>query len=229
MFILLHFLRYLDERTKLKIVAVFAVILTIIGIGCSFSAWHDYRTLGTSPTKMTIEQAVPSPDSTPDEARWVNLTGITQRDCSEVFELQSNGKAFKQSFFVADYTSERIVYVTAKMKDGGCANFPQPASGILKKADSGLPDWLTKKGLHVPKSKYPLMELEVGGDASSARLDVYVGLALLLLGLSGCAVSLTKLSGSDNPSTGAKFYDPAQAPATGAIRQTPLAAQKPRA
>jgi hypothetical protein len=36
MFILLHFLRYLDERTKLKIVAVVAVILTIIGIGCSF-------------------------------------------------------------------------------------------------------------------------------------------------------------------------------------------------
>jgi hypothetical protein len=57
-----------------------------------------------------------------------------------------------------------------------------------------LPEWLRDKGMQVPPSSYQLMELEFGGDASSARFEVYMGLTVLLFGVICSIMSLSMLS-----------------------------------
>ena len=55
--------------------------------------------------------------------------------------------------------------------------------GILKKADSGLPAWLKDKGITVPASSYPLMEMSVGDGPADVRilLWTFAGLGLLAI------------------------------------------------
>jgi hypothetical protein len=49
-----------EKRHKLILIAVLAAFTICAGIGVSFSAWQDFRALGTNPISLTLEQAVPS-------------------------------------------------------------------------------------------------------------------------------------------------------------------------
>src|SRR6204780_3104080 len=123
------------------------------------------------------------------QPRWVRLTGLTEFSCLEV--LKEPGR---ERFFATDRSHQRVVLVTIKTRDGSCGPLPEPVSGILKKAGPSLPEWLRDKGMQVPPSSYQLMELEFGGDASSARFEVYMGLTVLLFGVICSIMSLSMLS-----------------------------------
>lgn len=172
-----------EKRHKLIALGVLAAFMTVVGIGYSFTAWQDFRTLGTSPKSMTLEEAVPSPDSTPSDARWVSLSGLTDFSCSQILKEHVGTSDLSDQFLGSDSTHRRLVLVKTRDMDHGCGSLSEPVSGILKKADSSLPDWLRKKGMTVPPSTYPLMEFEVAADTSGARMQVYFGFSTLLIGI----------------------------------------------
>jgi hypothetical protein len=156
------------------------IVLFVIGLGCTGSAWHDYRTLGTAPQELTAEQAVPSPDAVTDDARWVTLTGPLVFDCANSLDHTLNGTVMDRIFIASDSEKGRYFYVTLKHHQA-CESLAQPISGILKRADAGLPAWSKDKGFPIPDSKYPLMEFEVGAGPGTQRTLVYIGCSLALV------------------------------------------------
>src|SRR5664279_2998564 len=47
-----------------------------------------------------------------------------------------------------------------------------PVVGVLNKADSARPAWIRNKGLDVPISNYPLMEISVGEGPDDAKAEL---------------------------------------------------------
>jgi hypothetical protein len=169
-----------ELRRKSTIGIILGIVMFVIGLGCAGSAWHDYRTLGSSPLELTPEQAVPSPDSITDDARWVSITGPLVFDCSVSLIQKTNGYTIDRRFIASDTGKERYFFVILKHTEA-CENIPLPITGILKKGVPGLPAWCKEKGLPVPDSNYPLMEFEVGATPNSQRVQVYIGVALIFI------------------------------------------------
>jgi hypothetical protein len=136
------------------------LILLCIALGGFHAEYSDYRTLGRAPQEMTFEQAVPSPSDVPDGPRWVSLPGGLTPLCNHVLQEMTSGVPIGTRVLASD-TSQRWFYVRLK-GDVDCRAAASPMVGILQKADSGLPAWLKDKGISVPASSYPLMEISVG-------------------------------------------------------------------
>ena len=183
------------ERRKYLIIAILALFLGVAGIGVAYDGWSDYRTLGSAPVDMTLEQALPSPTATPEGARWVTLAGLTEFDCNNVLNEHVQGTVTHQQYFGTDDAKERFVFLKT---DGHtrCAQVPQYVTGILKKADPGLPAWLKDKGITVPDMKYPLMELDMNADPSQPRNQIYIGAGMFLFGLIGAILFFRRYSNS---------------------------------
>ena len=169
-----------EKRQKALAVSILGGVMFLVGIGCTVSAWQDYRTLGSSPQELTTEEAVPSMAEVAGDARWVSITSPLIFDCENYLEHTVNGIVEDRRFFASDSAKERYFYVNLK-KDMVCENLPHPLTGILKKADSGLAGWVEKKKMPVPVSKYPLMEFVVGAGPDSQRILLYTGIALMVI------------------------------------------------
>src|ERR1700743_491955 len=177
------------QRYRFVYVSVVSAAAILFGIFQLFSSWHDYRMLDNSPISLTIEQAMPSPESTPQEPRWVKLTGLTEAPCSQVIRDEGTLR-----YFVSDGLGQRWVLVTKLTGNGGCGPLVYPATGILKRADVASLYQLKTHNMQDPSSGYPLMEFEPGTDPSTLQLFGYYGLYLVVVGLTGLVFSLVKLS-----------------------------------
>ncbi|HMI50334.1 MAG TPA: hypothetical protein VK525_02400 [Candidatus Saccharimonadales bacterium] len=170
------------RQRKFIVLAVLGLFLMVAGIGVGYDGWRDYRTLGTAPVDMTLEQALPSPSTTPDDARWVILAGVTQFDCNSILNEHVGTTVTHQQYLATDEANERFIFLKT---DGHttCGQVPQYIPGILKKADPGLPAWLKDKGINLPTMKYPLLELEMNATPSSPKIQIYTGVGMFLFGL----------------------------------------------
>jgi len=157
-------------------------ILLCIAVGGFYAEYSDYQSLGKTPQELTIEQALPSPGAVPESARFVHLAGGLTPDCNQMLEETSNGDVIGTRVLASDATHERWFYVRLKGKTN-CTAASAPMVGILKKADSGLPAWLKAKGISVPASSYPLMEMSVDEGSGDVTLLLWIFGGMGILGL----------------------------------------------
>jgi hypothetical protein len=169
-------------RRNPKLGVGLGAILLGIAVGGFYAEYSDYKTLGKAPQDLTIEQALPSSGAVIEDARFVRLPGGLTPDCNQVLEEKSNGVVTGTRVLASDATGERWFYIRLH-GNTSCSAASGDMVGILKKADSGLPAWLKDKGITVPASSYPLMELSVGdGPADvSILLWTFAGLGLLAI------------------------------------------------
>ncbi len=176
--------------------------LTLLGIAAAgfLVEYNEYRSLGNDPQALTIEQAVPSPAAIPDNARWVRFTESLVPDCNLALQETSNGQTTGIRVLASDGSKQRWFYVRLQ-GNVNCDVANQPLTGILKKADPSLPAWLKDKGVIVPASTYPLMELSVGEDPGSVKLllGVFTGMGVLGLVIVVVFANLLKQSTARRP------------------------------
>jgi hypothetical protein len=158
------------------------VILLGIAAGGLATQYPEYKSLGKAPEALTAEQAVPSPDTVPDTSRWVSLPAGLKPDCKQIVHETSSGAVTGTRILASDESRQRWFYLRVR-GDVDCQTAAGPLVGILKKADSGLPAWLASKGMVVPTSPYPLMELSVDERPGGLALVLSGFLALGILGV----------------------------------------------
>lgn len=158
------------------------VILLCIAAGGFYAEYSDYQSLGKAPEELTIEQALPSSGAVSEGARFVHLAGGLIPDCNQMLEERSNGEVVGTRVFASDASHERWFYVRLKGKTN-CNAASAPMVGILKKADSGLPAWLKEKGITVPASSYPLMEMSVDEGPGDVAMLLWIFGGMGILGL----------------------------------------------
>jgi len=169
-------------RRNPKLGVGLGAILLCIAMGGFYAEYSDYKTLGKAPQDLTIEQAVPSSGAVIESARFVRLAGGLTPDCNQVLEEKSNGAVTGTRVLASDSTGQRWFYIRLH-GNTSCAAASGDMVGILKKADSGLPAWLKDKGITVPASSYPLMEMSVGDSPMDVEflLWTFAGLGLLAI------------------------------------------------
>jgi len=169
-------------RRNPKLGVGLGAILLCIAMGGFYAEYSDYKTLGKAPQDLTIEQAVPSSGAVIESARFVRLAGGLTPDCNQVLEEKSNGVVTGTRVLASDSTGQRWFYIRLH-GNTSCAAASGDMVGILKKADSGLPAWLKDKGITVPASSYPLMEMSVGDSPMDVEflLWTFAGLGLLAI------------------------------------------------
>jgi hypothetical protein len=160
-------------------------ILLVIAVGVFYVEYQDYRTLGESPRPMTIDAAIPPGGAGTDSARWVRLTDALEPDCTTVLDETSRGTVVGRRFLARDAGKQRWVYLRLH-GEVPCGAPMAGLEGILKQVDPGLPAWLKDKGVNVPASSFPFMELSVGDGPESIKLlfsacAAIVALALIIL------------------------------------------------
>ena len=169
-------------RRNPKLGVGLGAILLCIALGGFYAEYSDYMTLGKAPQDLTIEQAVPSSGAVTDGARFVRLAGGLTPDCNQVLEEKSNGVVTGTRVLASDSTGQRWFYIRLH-GNTSCAAASGDMVGILKKADSDLPAWLKDKGINVPASSYPLMEMSVGDGPADVEFLLWIFAGLGLLGL----------------------------------------------
>ena len=168
-------------RRNPKLGVGLGVILLCIAAGGLAAEYPEYKSLRKSPEDLTVEQAVPSPDAVPDVARWVSLPGGLEPDCAQILQESSNGAVTGTRMLASDPAHLRWFYLRLQ-GDVGCQAGNAPLVGILRKAVSGLPAWLKDKGMTVPASAFPLMEMSVGETPGDVRFLLFAFLAMGILG-----------------------------------------------
>jgi hypothetical protein len=178
-------------RRNPKLGVGLGAILLCIAMGGFYAEYSDYKTLGKAPQDLTIDQAVPSSGAVIENARFVRLAGGLTPDCNQVLEERSNGVVTGTRVLASDSSGQRWFYIRLH-GNTSCAAASGDMVGILKKADSGLPAWLKDKGIIVPASSYPLMEMSVGDSPMDVEflLWTFAGLGLLAV---ICMVYFAKL------------------------------------
>jgi hypothetical protein len=170
-------------RRDPKIGIGIGTLLLCLGIGGFVSEFSDYRNLGKSPQELTIELAMPSPTSVPNIVRFVSLPGGLIPDCSQALVQRSgSGDVNGRIVLASDASHERWFAIHLK-GDAKCESASGPMVGILQKAAPGLPAWLRDKGMTVPESSYPLMDMSVDDGPGLVALMLWVFGGMGLLGL----------------------------------------------
>jgi hypothetical protein len=171
--------------------------LILLGIAvCGFYVeYQEYRSLGSAPQSMTLAEANPSMSTTPDGARWVQLTESLVPDCEHALQETSNGSVTSTRILASDAAKERWVYVRLT-GNATCDAAAIPLQGILRKAAPGLPAWLQDHGVTPPASAYPLMEISAGDNPGSVLTLVhcFAGVGIFALVCIGAFLSLLKKS-----------------------------------
>ena len=169
-------------RRNPKLGVGLGAIVLLIGAFGMVHAYSSLKTLPRAPQEMTIEEAVPSPDAIPEKPQWVSLPGGLKPNCNQVLQEKSSGSVTGIRVLASDSSAQRWFWVRLK-GDVSCEAAAAPLVGVLNKADSALPAWIRDKGLDVPVSNYPLMEISVGEGPGDAKLELWIFGGMGLLGL----------------------------------------------
>lgn len=165
-----------------KTVTLIVLGIALIGMGIVgfYVEYQEFRSLGESPRTMTIAEAMPADERGIDETRWVRLSEPLVPDCSSALDRTVNGRTIGTLLLASDAAKTRWVSLNIHGQPP-CGAAMESLQGIFKKADPGLPEWLKGKGVTVPASTYPLMEMAVGETPGNIKLLLgsFAGMALL--------------------------------------------------
>ena len=160
------------------------------GLGLVIMSWilfndlRNYRTAGSQPSDMTMADVRQAAAIKPFHQRWVRLVEPVNFDCSHALQW-IEGDNVTEVVLAFDASKQQPLWL--EYKGGyGCETVQNiPLEGMLIKPDK----FWTNKGMFVPSSQYPLMELRVGRspadllrEAESMGAVSLVCVGMLLLG-----------------------------------------------
>ncbi|MGC4000542.1 MAG: hypothetical protein QM767_25080 [Anaeromyxobacter sp.] len=173
------------ERQLGWVLAVFFLVATV-GEGALYvSTQRELRALGEAPRPMTVAEAA----QLGEDLQWVELSEGLEVRCDQGLQKSSQGSVLDTSYLASDEAGARWFYVKLK-GEASCEQASAPGLvGLAKRASSGLPDWLRKRGLAVEPGVQQLVELEVDGGPETVGRGLWIygggaGFFALLLGFS---------------------------------------------